>query len=580
MRYRSIITCLLIGVCASSNAQTPMDNYNRMRDSIMAIYNHKHDSIVDEYERFRDSCNAEYAKFLKQAWKPFKGEKGIEAPKENMRLPKEVLEQMKNTNQIVAMKTAKPEETAFNVRDAMARARNFFKSLKPAQPLVKERPSEWTRRKPEPKVKKEAEEKQTVAVQTPDVKPEIQNLIPQGKEDEKAHVDEPTVKLMSFDFYGTEMQVNIGNLHDVLKLKEATNEDVSEAWTLCSKPEYVSLIQDCLSLKREYNLGDWAYLQMIKAMADEAFGEGSDESTFLTTYIYSQSGYCVRLGRDNDRLLMLYTSHHEIYDRSIWLIDRQQFYALNASQSLSAANVCDKAFNPEEQPLSLWMNGPIKLDEKPSKERIIQSDKYPEMKMKVTVNENLIRYYNDYPNSQLGNDVLTRWAIYAETPLNEEVKQQIYPTLREELKDLPEDEQVCRLLSLIQPRDTTSGVNPWMSLVYDYDETRWGGDRVFFPEETLFYPYSDCEDHAILFSRLVRDLVGLKVLLVYYKSPPSEGNHLATAVHFTKTPTMGNGEALRYEGETYYICDPTNWIPQPGVRMDGMKNPVQVILLN
>ena len=320
---------------------------------------------------------------------------------------------------------------------------------------------------------------------------------------------------------------------------------------------------------------------MIKTLAEETFGKDSNESIFLTAYIYCQSGYRIRLGNDGDKLLMLFTTHHQIYRKPYWIMDSQNFYSLQPSQTMSTIHVCDKAINAQEQPLSLWMKEPLKLDDTSSKPRVIRSDKYPNMKMEVKVNENLIRYYNDYPNSQLGMDVLTRWAIYADTPMNEEVKKQIYPALQEQLKDLPEDEQVCRLLSLIQPRDTTFGDNPWQSLVYDYDDVRWGGDRAFFPEETLYYPYSDCEDHAILFSRLVRDLVGLKVLLVYYKAPESVGGHLATAVHFNQAPTMGNGNALIYNGETYHVCDPTNWDPRPGVTMKGMNNSAaQVILLN
>ena len=37
---------------------------------------------------------------------------------------------------------------------------------------------------------------------------------------------------------------------------------------------------------------------------------------------------------------------------------------------------------------------------------------------------------------------------------------------------------------------------------YGYDDEIWGKDRLFFADETIHYPFSDCEDRAILFSRL------------------------------------------------------------------------------
>ncbi|MBP5771811.1 MAG: hypothetical protein J6W75_10735 [Bacteroidaceae bacterium] len=541
--------------------------YDRVRDSIRAAYDRRRQLKIDEYERFRDSCNAAYAKFLAKSWSRFEGKKGLEPPKEEMRLPEEVLEQMRHPKQMEAkQQTANAEETAFNVRGVVSSVRDFFKRLQPPKPMVKERSSKWTRRKQQ--------------VDEQDYREGIQEMV-QEDVPEQPLIEETGVFLMPFDFYGTEMQVDIGKLRDELHLPKAASGAVSKAWTLCSETRYVSLIQDCLSLKREYHLGDWAYLQMIKTMAEEAFGKDSNESIFLTAYIYCQSGYRIRLGNDGDKLLMLFTTHHQIYRKPYWPIDNQNFYSLQPSQTMSTIHVCDKAINAQEQPLSLWMKEPLKLEDTSSKPRTIQSDKYPNIKMEVKVNENLIRYYNDYPNSQLGEDVLTRWAIYADTPMNEEVKKQIYPALQDQLKDLPEDEQVCRLLSLIQPRDTTYGVNPWQSLVYRYDDVCWGGDRAFFPEETLYYPYSDCEDHAILFSRLVRDLIGLKVLLVYYKAPESAGGHLAAAVHFNQTPSMGNSDAFSYDGEIYHICDPTNWDPRPGVSMNGMNyKAAQVILLN
>jgi hypothetical protein len=72
---------------------------------------------------------------------------------------------------------------------------------------------------------------------------------------------------------------------------------------------------------------------------------------------------------------------------------------------------------------------------------------------------------------------------------------------REKLKGLSQKEAMERLLNWVQT-----------AFVYEYDDKVWGDDRAFFPEETLYYPYCDCEDRSILLSRLVRDLLGLKAI--------------------------------------------------------------------
>ena len=101
------------------------------------------------------------------------------------------------------------------------------------------------------------------------------------------------------------------------------------------------------------------------------------------------------------------------------------------------------------------------------------------------------------------------------------------------------------------------------AFVYEYDDKVWGHDRALFAEETLFYPYCDCEDRAILFSRLVRDLLGLDVLLVFYPG------HLATAVAFNSPM---EGDYIDFDGKRFTICDPT-YIGAPiGVTMPDMDN--------
>lgn len=64
----------------------------------------------------------------------------------------------------------------------------------------------------------------------------------------------------------------------------------------------------------------------------------------------------------------------------------------------------------------------------------------------------------------------------------------------------------------------------------------------------FFHPYSDCEDRAILYAVLVRDLLGLKTVLLHYPG------HLAAAVRFDEEVT---GDYMLIDGARYTVCDPT-----------------------
>ena len=101
------------------------------------------------------------------------------------------------------------------------------------------------------------------------------------------------------------------------------------------------------------------------------------------------------------------------------------------------------------------------------------------------------------------------------------------------------------------------------SFVYEYDDKIWGRNRAFFPDETLYYPYCDCEDRSILFTRIVRDLLGLKCILVYYPG------HLASAVCFTEHVSGGY---IQVNGNRYVVCDPTYIGASVGHTMPDMDN--------
>ncbi|MGX8713611.1 MAG: hypothetical protein ACSW8I_08030 [bacterium] len=104
----------------------------------------------------------------------------------------------------------------------------------------------------------------------------------------------------------------------------------------------------------------------------------------------------------------------------------------------------------------------------------------------------------------------------------------------------------------------------WVQTAFEYktDEEQFGGERSLFADESLYYPYCDCEDRSILYSILVRDLMGLDVVLLHFPG------HLATAVKFT---TNVEGDYLELEDGKYIVCDPTYIGAPVGLAMPEYK---------
>lgn len=466
-------------------------------DSMRRQYEQFRNQAHRQYEDFHDSANREYVEFMKQAWQEYNVLPAIPRPKDEEVRPKIMPEEDRS----------KPIEN---------------------KPVPIE-----------------------MVVAPPAPKPQPVPVAP-IKEQPK-----PEEKEVLFSFYGTECKVRFDD-NGKFQLTGNDGDALAKAWQRLSGVEYNNTIRDCLELRIQMNLCDWAYLNLLDIMATACLGN-TNEATVLMAYVYCQSGYKMRLGVADSKVCLLYGSEHSIYDKPYFNVDGERFYPFKCDAG--RIEICKASF-PKERALSLLIPNEQLLACDRTQARMLQSERYEDVKVEVSVNKNLLDFYNSYPSSSVNGDFMTRWAMYANTPLNEETKGELYPPLKQKIAGLGKKEATERLLNFVQT-----------AFVYEYDDKVWGGDRAFFAEETLYYPYCDCEDRSILFSRLVRDLLGLDVLLVYYPG------HLATAVCFGDENVAGDYIVLG--GRRFVVCAPTYIGAGVGLTMPDMDNQgAKVILLN
>lgn len=363
----------------------------------------------------------------------------------------------------------------------------------------------------------------------------------------------PDENYFAFDFYGVPAKVRLPQVAKV-GLRDVSNSSLSKAWEKLSTNEMNNTIRDCLETRIRYNLSDWAYLLFLDQLSQK-FCNNPNDATLLMAFLFCQSGYQMRLAVDGSDLKMLFGSNHIIYNKGFFTINGINFFPYGKASN--RLRICNAKFEGET-PLSLIIEREQLLGSKMSDPRNIKSN-FLEVSSQVPVE--LISFYNSYPVSEHNRNIMTKWAMYANVPLAEKTKDVIFPKLKTSISGLTELEAVNLLLDWVQT-----------GLEYEFDEKVWGHDRVFFAEETLYYPFADCEDRAILFSRLVRDLVGLDVALVYYPG------HLATAVEFKNDV---KGDAMMIDGRKFLVCDPTYIGAPVGKQMPDLDyGKTQAIILN
>lgn len=457
-----------------------------------------------EFDAFRKRVNDQYADFMRQAWQTVPVHEAVK-PKEDKTVPPVVYQESKP----IPSPQPKPEPDA---------------DTKPVQIAVK------------PKV---------IVVPAPQPAPEpIAPVQPK---------EEPYRKV-SISYYGNLITVGFP-VNDNLKLQAINENVIADAWQQLSDSRYDITVKTALDARKANTLCDWGYMKMLQTVTEKQYGR-TNEAVLVQAFLMTQSGYRIRLGMSDAKLYMLVASLYDIFSLPYYNIGGTKFYNVNGDKDVQVRVTSAKW--DKEQSLSLQLSQLPSLENEPTPRRTLRSKKG--VSASVSLNKNLIDFFKTYPQACFNGDQTTRWAAYANTPVEQSVKAMLYPSLRQAIAGLNEQSAVSILLNWVQT-----------AFEYEYDDKIWGGDKAFFAQETLYYPYCDCEDRAILFSRLVRDLMGLDVVLLHYPG------HLATAVAFNGSV---NGDYLIYKNRKYVVCDPTYINADVGWTMPGMNNQeVQVIAL-
>ena len=531
-----IMALLTLGIHAQS--------FKEQKNMLSAQFKEYKAAQKDKFEEYRKQLNAEYAEYMRQAWPEYKVKPAKPVPPRK-EPPKPVVKTPEEPATPPVILPVPQEEPV--VEPAIVPAEE--PTEEPAVPIVEPEtepvaePEEEDTDEPEEmvlpfdEVVPLAEPTQPVvpAIPLPEVKPVVTSV--------PGH---------TFSYYGTSCKIAGMNSTHRFVLAGVKEEHVADAWVTLAADTYLPVLAQCAEYREKLNLCDWGYVRFLQEMTTSFFtASHSNEAVLMQIYLLVQSGYRVRMARSDNRLVLLLPIEHDVYDYSYLTVDGIPYYVIDdGARNGRSFYVYDRAF-PHEMALSLYMSSPPSLKPVGGKtvERTLTSKK--QVSVTIETDKNLIDFYNDYP-------VSSQWGYYSSASLSQDVKSALYPVLQQHIEGMSSADAANLLLNFVQT-----------AFDYKTDGEQFGSERPLFGDETLYYPYCDCEDRSIFYSILVRDLLGLDVVLLNYPE------HLATAVKFKEEV---RGDYIQLDDGKYVVCDPTYIGASIGVAMPDCRDEKAVIV--
>lgn len=339
---------------------------------------------------------------------------------------------------------------------------------------------------------------------------------------------------VSVDFFGIQGDIPFADNMRIPRI-QATEQDASKAWKVLSESDFMPTVEALEAMRKAHSMSDWALYTTIKKITDAVYiEEYVNEKIMTQMFLLSQMQYKIRVGASGGQMMLLIPFEAPIYQVSYITDGDEDFYIYSYSRlnSQDPLYTFSEDFSAAEKKMNLVIDKQLVVSNSDYQLKALPSwTQYVDEEVNVPLNIPCVKFTLDYPQS----DLLT----YHRSDVDAQLKKAVFTSLRYKiLKDNMNPQQaVSFVLTLVQ-----------RGFEYKTDYEMFGRTKPLFVEESFFYGSNNCKDRVLVFSWLVRDLLGLDVTMFCYKG------HVACGVAL---PSDVKGDSFEYEGTRYVMCDPT-----------------------
>jgi hypothetical protein len=336
------------------------------------------------------------------------------------------------------------------------------------------------------------------------------------------------VKDIKFDFFGSNVGFSVDANMKSIRYFPRNQEGIANYFSSMAKSDYALVVKELQDIKNDLLLNDWGVYLLVKKLAEKSF-ENEDEAKLFTWFLLNKLSYDVKIGLQSKSIVVMHYSKKLIYATPSYTFNEKKFYVLShyAQGKMGRIYTYEQSYPGASKALDLSLAYLPNFEENPKSKELSFEQFGVKYTTHFVLNQNIIDFMATYPQAD--------YQTFFNAPIEEGVYYSIAKDLRKYIDTKRASEGINFILKFVQK-----------AFVYEIDDLQFGREKVMFAEETLYYNKSDCEDRAILFSYLVKELFGISVVGVKYK------NHMATGLYIPF-----QGDSVKKGKKRYVIADPT-----------------------
>lgn len=359
----------------------------------------------------------------------------------------------------------------------------------------------------------------------------------------------PSGPAVLLSFYGRSLSVSYPPAIMQCGVNNVSQAAIATYWEQASATNYTPTVERLMQLKTELSLNDYGYFQLVQQFSNQIYTSSINNARLLSWFVMVRSGYGVRVAYQGSEIALLVPSAQQIYQRSFLTLNGTNYYVFPKLNG-SSYSTYDKDYATTTKSVDFHIMQPIRFQSRKAVRNVPFVFDGKSYNVNLEYDPDLMTYYKDYP--------LVDLEVYFGAAVSMQAKASIAQALKPIVANMDQGKALNLILHFVQT-----------GFAYKTDQDQFGYEKFFFVEETLYYPYCDCEDRAVLFSYLVKELLGLKVVGLEYP------DHVSTAVC---VPSIQSGDYLKYGNAIYVVADPTYINASVGMSMPQYRNVSPIVI--